>query len=92
MKLQSKYIIKSLYTHLWNSEARYCAKVSVKCVPPMLLSVFVERTRYIPLLTSMTLIDKDVPPSLNTKMLLKKKDNMSKLWENHSIVKPGSTS
>ena len=53
----------------------------MKWVPPMLLSVFVERTRYIPLLTSMTLIDKDVPPSLNTKILLKKKKKTQVSYE-----------
>lgn len=63
----------------------------MKCAPPMLSSVFVERTRYIPLLTSIILRDKDVPPSLNTKILLQKKDNINVLSWNHNILKLGWT-
>jgi len=51
-------------TYLWNSEAKCCARASVKQTPPMLSSVFVASTRYIPLFTSMIVIESDVPPSL----------------------------
>lgn len=51
-------------SYLWNSEAKCCARASVKQTPPMLSSVFVASTRYIPLFTSMTVIESDVPPSL----------------------------
>lgn len=51
-------------TYFLNSAARCCARACVKLSPPMLWSVRVARTRYIPLFTSRAVTLSDVPPSL----------------------------